>query len=89
MIAKIDEKLMFNVIEFNKSAKKIIVSHSRVFEDEKRAAETIVKKADVETVKKATRKVKSNIEKTTLGDITDLQALKDEMEEKQNKSSKK
>jgi small subunit ribosomal protein S1 len=89
MIAKIDEKLMFKVIEFNKSAKKIIVSHSRVFEDEKRAAETTVKKAEAETVKKGTRKVKSNIEKTTLGDITDLQALKDEMEEKQNKSSKK
>ncbi len=30
---------MFKVIEFNKSAKKIIVSHSRIFEDEKKAAE--------------------------------------------------
>jgi len=89
MMSKVDEKLMFKVIEFNKSAKKIIVSHSRVFEDEKRATETVVKKAETETTKKATRKVKSNIEKTTLGDITDLQALKDEMEEKQNKSSKK
>jgi small subunit ribosomal protein S1 len=89
MMAKVDEKLMFKVIEFNKSAKKIIVSHSRVFEDEKRATETVVKKTEAETTKKATRKVKTNIEKTTLGDITDLQALKDEMEEKQNKSSKK
>jgi small subunit ribosomal protein S1 len=89
MIAKIDEKLMVKVIEFNKSAKKIIVSHSRVFEDEKRTAETVVKKAEAETTKKATRKVKSNIEKTTLGDITDLAALKDKMEEKQNKTSKK
>jgi small subunit ribosomal protein S1 len=89
MMAKVDEKLMFKVIEFNKSAKKIIVSHSRVFEDEKRAAEVTVKKSEPETTKKTTRKVKSNIEKTTLGDITDLQALKDEMEEKQNKTSKK
>jgi small subunit ribosomal protein S1 len=89
MMAKVDEKLMFKVIEFNKSAKKIIVSHSRVFEDEKRAAEVAVKKTETETTKKATRKVKSNIEKTTLGDISDLQALKDEMEEKQNKTSKK
>ncbi len=89
MMAKVDEKLMFKVIEFNKSAKKIIVSHSRIFEDEKRASEATVKKSDTETTKKATRKVKSNIEKTTLGDITDLAALKEEMEEKQNKSSKK
>jgi len=86
---KIDEKLMFKVIEFNKSAKKIIVSHSRIFEDEKRAAETVVKKSEPETAKKGTRKVKANIEKTTLGDISDLAALKEEMEEKQNKSSKK
>jgi hypothetical protein len=32
--------------------------------------------------------VKTNVEKTTLGDITDLAALKEEMEEKQNKTSK-
>ncbi|MGD0581326.1 MAG: 30S ribosomal protein S1 [Bacteroidales bacterium] len=89
LMAKVDEKLMFKVIEFNKSAKKIIVSHSRVFEDEKRAIEASVKKPETETTKKATRKVKSNMEKTTLGDISQLQALKDEMEEKQNKTSKK
>jgi small subunit ribosomal protein S1 len=89
LMAKVDEKLMFKVIEFNKSAKKIIVSHSRVFEDEKRATETTVKKTEAETPKKSARKAKSNIEKTTLGDITDLAALKEEMEEKQNKSSKK
>jgi small subunit ribosomal protein S1 len=89
LMAKVEEKLMFKVIEFNKSAKKIIVSHSRVFEDERRAAEVQVKKAETETPKKTTRKVKSNIEKTTLGDISELAALKEEMEEKQNKSSKK
>jgi small subunit ribosomal protein S1 len=89
MMAKVEEKLMFKVIEFNKSAKKIIVSHSRVFEDERRAAEVQVKKAEPETTKKTTRKVKSNLEKTTLGDISELAALKEEMEEKQNKSSKK
>ncbi len=89
MMAKVEEKLLFKVIEFNKSAKKIIVSHSRVFEDERRAAEVQVKKTETETTRKTTRKVKSNIEKTTLGDISELAALKEEMEEKQNKSSKK
>jgi small subunit ribosomal protein S1 len=88
-IAKVDEKLMFKVIEFNKSAKKIIVSHSRVFEDEKKAAEAPTKKTDGETPRKPARKAKSNVEKTTLGDITQLAALKEEMEEKANKASKK
>ncbi|MBG0860597.1 MAG: 30S ribosomal protein S1 [Bacteroidales bacterium] len=89
MIAKIDEKLMFKVIEFNKSAKKIIVSHSRVFEDEKKAAEAPAKKPEAAAPKRSPRKAKSNVEKTTLGDITQLAALKEEMQEKENKASKK
>jgi small subunit ribosomal protein S1 len=87
--AKTDEKLLFKVIEFNKSAKKIIVSHSRIFEDEKKSSEGASKKAEADSTRKATRKLKSNLEKTTLGDITDLAALKEEMEEKANKASKK
>ncbi len=88
-LAKPDEKLPFKVIEFNKSAKKIIVSHSRVFEDEKKAAEAPAKKPESETPRKSSKKAKSGGEKTTLGDITQLAALKEEMEEKQNKASKK
>jgi small subunit ribosomal protein S1 len=87
--AGVEEKLNFKVIEFNKGAKKIIVSHSRVFEDEKKSAEATAKKAEVESTKKATRKVKTNLEKTTLGDITDLAALKEELEEKESKSAGK
>ena len=88
-IAKVDERLMFKVIEFNKSAKKIIVSHSRIYEDEKKAAEAPAKKPDAEASRKSSRKTKTNMEKTTLGDITQLAALKEEMEEKENKASKK
>jgi len=49
--AKVDEKLAFKVIEFNKDAKRIIVSHSRVHEDVKRAAkaEANGEKVDVST----------------------------------------
>jgi small subunit ribosomal protein S1 len=89
LMAKVDEKLMFKVIEFNKSAKKIIVSHSRVFEDEKKAAEVPVVKSETASNKKSVKKPKSNSEKTTLGDITQLAALKEEMEEKENKAFKK
>ena len=87
-MAKVDEKLKFKVIEFNKSAKKIVVSHTKVYEDEKKSPETAGKKP-AEKKKKSAKKAKSSIEKTTLGDITDLAALKEELEEKQKKTSKK
>ncbi len=89
MLVKVDEKLLFKVIEFNKSAKKIIVSHSRIYEDEKKTDEAPQKKKDTVKTKKPVKKSKSGSEKTTLGDITELAAIKEEMEEKQNKASKK
>jgi len=88
-IGKVDEKMEFKVIEFNKSAKKIILSHSRVYEDEKRSSESASKKVETDTQRKPSRKTKPSSEKTTLGDITQLAALKEEMEEKANKASKK
>jgi small subunit ribosomal protein S1 len=87
--AKVDEKLEFKVIEFNKSAKRIILSHSRVHEDVKGTDEAEAKKASEAPAKKAaSRKPKVNIEKTTLGDISNLAALKTEMEENQKKGKK-
>ncbi|MFP4022977.1 MAG: 30S ribosomal protein S1 [Thiohalospira sp.] len=83
--AKVDEKLPFKVIEFSKSAKKIILSHSRVFEDEKKEEAAAEKKQKTAANKKAVKKVKSNLEKTTLGDISELASLKNEMEEEQKK----
>ena len=85
--AKAEEKLEFKVIEFNKSNKKIVLSHSRIAEDVKKEAEVKENKekaAEVESTQKAVKKIKANIEKTTLGDIDALAALKSEME----KSSK-
>jgi len=83
--AVLDEKLPFKVIEFSKSAKRIILSHSRVFEDEKKAEETAAKKAQTKQTKKAVKSIKENIEKTTLGDISELAALKSQMEAEENK----
>jgi small subunit ribosomal protein S1 len=87
--AKVDEKLEFKVIEFNKSAKRIILSHSRIFEDVKKVEEVASKKAASDETKKATKKLKSTLEKTTLGDITELAALKEEMEEQEKKAQEK
>ena len=76
---KLEEKLDFKVIEFNKSAKRIIVSHSRIYEDQKKAEETTRKKAQGKTTKKPIKAAGENIEKTTLGDISELAALKSQM----------
>ncbi len=86
---KVDEKLDFKVIEFNKSAKKIILSHSRIHEDEKRSSVRGTRQSEGAEVRKATRKLKINLEKTTLGDISELAALKSEMEENQKNERKK
>ena len=77
--AKVDEKLEFKVIEFNKAAKRIIVSHSRVFEDAQKSEEKAKKNAEEKSTKKAVKHVKEKLEKTTLGDITELAALKEQM----------
>ena len=77
--AKVDEKLPFKVIEFNKAAKRIIVSHSRAYEDAQKSEEKAKKTAEEKATKKAVKQVKEKIEKTTLGDITELAALKEQM----------
>ncbi len=91
--AKLDEKLPFKVIEFNKDAKRIILSHSRTFEDEQRSARAAERRArnnsnsgggnngggghHAPAPEMANAPV---IEKTTLGDIEELAALKEKLE---------
>lgn len=87
--AKVDEKMEFKVIEFNKSSKRIILSHSRIFEDAKKGEEVAEKKSKASSTQKAVKKLKDNLEKTTLGDISELAALKSELEENQKKGNKK
>ena len=79
--AQVDEKLPFKVIEFNKEAKRIILSHSRVFEDEQKKAANAEKKAARRNNKKEDEPAMLNspIEKTTLGDIEELAALKEKL----------
>ena len=77
--AQVEEKLNFKVIEFNKESKRIILSHSRIFEDEAKA-----EKAEAKKAKRAAKKVEeapaaTAIEKTTLGDLEELAALKEKL----------
>jgi small subunit ribosomal protein S1 len=81
--AQQNETLQFKVIEFNKDSKRIILSHSRIFED--------IAKAEAKAEKKAARKASAKKEKeepviqnqaasTTLGDIDALAALKEQLD---------
>ena len=87
--AKVDEKLDFKVIEFNKAAKRIILSHSRIFEDAQKSEEKAKKTAEEKSTKKAVKQVKEKLEKTTLGDISELAALRDQMTAKAEKATPK
>ena len=83
--AQVEEVLDFKVIEFNKDSKRIVVSHARTHEEEKRAhekSEKIAKADEKEETKKAVKKVKDTQERTTLGDISALSDLKDKMDAK-------
>ena len=89
--AQLGEKLQFKVIEFNKDAKRIILSHSRILEDAERDAERAEKKAAA-AAKRAERAasaaarddepvIENKAAATTLGDIDALAALKQQLEE--------
>jgi small subunit ribosomal protein S1 len=81
--ATVGEKLPFKVIEFSKATKRITLSHTRLFEEAKRAEraeQAAEKKASAEATKSSMKKINASVEKTTLGDIAGLAELKDAME---------
>lgn len=86
--AQLEEKLEFKVIEFNKEAKRIIVSHSRIFEDEAKENAPQEERSEKRAASKkpANKKENLNIQNqaasTTLGDIDALAELKEKLENK-------
>ena len=86
--AQAGETLPFKVIEFNKDSKRIILSHSRTFEDpareEKKAAAAAAKKAS-RAKKEDSPKIENIAASTTLGDIDALAELKAKLEKGEKK----
>jgi len=81
----IDEIAPFMVIEFDRNDKKIILSHSRIWEKEKadeKNAQMNEKRAEAENTKKVVKNIQSKVEKTTLGDLGVLADLKKKMDNK-------
>ena len=86
-MAKEEDAMDFKVIEFSKENKKIILSHSKIHQDaanaEKNKEAKVGLKKETDT-KKAVKKLKDNLEKTTLGDIDALANLKADMVKAEN-----
>ena len=89
---KAGDKLNFKILEFSKATKRITLSHLRTYEEAKRAeiaAEKAEKRAAADATKSTVKKINASVEKTTLGDIAGLAALKSAMEAAEAKSAKK
>jgi small subunit ribosomal protein S1 len=77
-----EQTLPFVIIEFDRNDKRILVSHTRVWEQSKSDEKEAVKKeaaAEGEKTKKAVKNLQSKVEKPTLGDLGALAELKEKM----------
>jgi small subunit ribosomal protein S1 len=82
-VAKEHDTLEFKVIEFSKENRRIVVSHTRMFNEkaaEIKKQESNEREAEVSNTAKAVKKLKDSQEKSTLGDISALAALKNTLE---------
>ncbi len=70
------ETLPFRVVELRRSTRRILLSHVKTYAEAKEKAVA----AEADSAKKAIKKVNSSVEKTTLGDIDALAALKEKLE---------
>ncbi|MCD7721415.1 MAG: 30S ribosomal protein S1 [Prevotellaceae bacterium] len=84
--AKLGEKLQFKVLEFNKNSKRIILSHSRIYEDVQRAAKRAEKNSA--RLKKEEPVIQNQAASTVLGDIDALANLKAQIDSSEEKESK-
>ena len=74
--ATVGETLPFRVVELRRSTRRILLSHVRTYAEAKEKAVA----AEVDNTKKAVKKINSSVERTTLGDIDALAALKEKLE---------
>jgi len=89
-MAREHDTLDFKVIEFSKENRRIVVSHTRIFDEkvqEAKKAESSEREKDANTTAKAVKKLKENQEKSTLGDIEALASLKNSLTANENKDN--
>jgi small subunit ribosomal protein S1 len=94
--AQLDEKLDFRIVEFNKDSKRILVSHSRTFEEDQTDAQKSTDSKKKPSSRRTSRKKddvaasapSTSVEKSTLGDIEELAALKEKLDNKKISEAK-
>ena len=89
--AKLDDVLIFKVIEFNRDDKRLLVSHTRYLDDVRREADGQVraeKDKERKETRQAVRKAQASVERTTLGDLGALSELKAQLKEQEKEAAK-
>ncbi|HZG99735.1 MAG TPA: 30S ribosomal protein S1 [Flavisolibacter sp.] len=85
-----DETAEFMVIEFDRNEKRIVVSHSRIWEqaraDEQNAARKEAR-VEAEKAKKAVKTIQAKVEKPTLGDLGALAQIKERLQQEEKGGS--
>ncbi len=84
-LAEVEETLYFKVLEFNRDDKRILVSHTRYLEDQKRGEEEEVKtqkKQERKATRSAVTKQNKSVERTTLGDLGVFSQLQEQLNTK-------
>ncbi|MEI6346769.1 MAG: 30S ribosomal protein S1 [Bacteroidota bacterium] len=85
--AKVEDSIDFQVIEFSKENKKIILSHTKIWQEvsnEVKSKEQSEEKKKAKETSKNVKKTNDNSEKTTLGDLEALVNLRDELHKSEN-----
>ncbi|THU39835.1 30S ribosomal protein S1 [Niastella caeni] len=81
-----DETTQFLVIEFDRNEKRIVVSHTRIWEqskqEEKQAAQKEAR-AEADKTKKAVKNIQGKVEKATLGDLGALAEIKEKLKQEE------
>jgi small subunit ribosomal protein S1 len=82
----------FMIIEFDRSEKRILVSHTRVWEQVKNEEKAVVakeKRADADNTRKAVKTIQSKVEKATLGDLGALAELREKLKQSEGGEEEK
>ena len=85
-----DETAKFVVIEFDRNDKRILLSHTRLWEqvkEEEKQAVMKEKRADAESARKAVKNIQSKVEKSTLGDLGALADIKAKLVDGENNAA--
>ena len=84
-----DETAPFMVIEFDRNEKRIVVSHTRIWEQakvEEKEAQKKEAKADADKTRKTVKTIQNKVEKATLGDLGALAELKQKLQQEEQQS---